>query len=64
MPTMAQNAKSEKRGMEHEKSDAEHPTIHFSFLGFWDRFHVFCNKCAASLQELKKIIIMNNKSTC
>ncbi len=34
MPTMVQNAKSEKRGAKHKKSDAKYHTIHFLFFAF------------------------------
>ncbi len=43
MPTMAQNA------AKCEKSDVKYPVIHFTFC---DCFHVFCDKCTASLIKI------------
>ncbi len=39
--------KSEKRGVNCEKSDAKYPAIHFSFFAFRDRFRIFYDKCIA-----------------
>ncbi len=51
MLTLVQNAKSEKKGAMHKKSDAKYPTIHFSSFPFRDRFPVFCDKCRAGFME-------------
>ncbi len=50
MPTLSRNAKSEKRGAIHEKSDTKYPDIHFLFFAFHDRFSVFRDKCTAGLR--------------
>ncbi len=50
LPTLSQNAKSEKRGAKHEKSDAKHPAIQFSFFAFRDHLCIFRDKCIASFR--------------
>ncbi len=42
--------KNEKKGAKREKSGTKYTDTHFSFIAFRTYFHVFCDKCIASLR--------------
>ncbi len=44
-------AKCCKMGVKCEKSDAKYHAIRFLFFALRDRFHIFCDKCIASLRQ-------------